>query len=122
MQLLDYRIALHDKGLHVKTINYHIVAIRAFLKFLLKNDIDCISPDKLELAKTGSREVHFLHEDEIQKILEAPTRFGKKPIIQARDFAILHFLYGTGLRVAELASLEKKDINIDSHQFHVRGK
>lgn len=122
MQLLDYRMVLHDKGLHVKTINYHIVAIRAFLKFLLKNDIDCISPDKLELAKTGSREVHFLHEDEIDKILDAPKTYGKKNIIQARDLAILHFLYGTGLRVSELANLKKNDINIDSNQFYVRGK
>ena len=122
MQLLDYRMALHDKGLKVPTINYHIVAIRAFLKFLLKNDIDCISPDKLELAKTGSRNVSYLHEDEITKIMDAPTIYTKKPIIQARDTAILHFLYGTGLRVSELANLLKTDINIDSHQFQVRGK
>jgi len=80
----------------MKTINYHIVAIRAFLKFLLKNDIDCISPDKLELAKTPPREVSYLNDDEIQKIMEAPKKFFKKnELMLARDEAILNFLYGT---------------------------
>lgn len=122
MQLLDYRMALHDNGLNVKTINYHIVAIRAFLKFLLKNDIDCISPDKLELAKTPPRDIQYLEEEEVNRILEAPATHNKKPLQKARDEAILYFLYGTGLRVSELVNLKKSDIKVDAHQFHVIGK
>ncbi|MFA5748178.1 MAG: phage integrase N-terminal SAM-like domain-containing protein, partial [Candidatus Absconditabacterales bacterium] len=67
MQILDYRMALYSNGLAQRTINYHIVAIRAFLKFLLKNDIDCLSPDKLELAKVPSREVNYLNDEDINK-------------------------------------------------------
>ena len=122
MQLLEYRMALNAQGLSVRTINYHIVAIRAFLKFLLKNDIDCISPDKLELAKVQSKGVNFLDDEEIAKILYAPKRRNKKPLQQSRDEAILQFLYGTGLRVTELIMLQKKDIKIDSNQFSVVGK
>lgn len=122
MQLLDYRMALHKNKLNVKTINYHIVAIRAFLKFVLKNDIDCMSPDKLELAKTPPREVNYLDEKDIEKILSAPSEFTKNELQQARDFAILQFLYGTGLRVTELITLQKKDIKLDSNQFSVVGK
>lgn len=122
MQLLDYRMALHKKKLNVKTINYHIVAIRAFLKFILKNDIDCMSPDKLELAKTPPREVNYLDEEDIQKILAAPSQYAKDPLKQARDIAILQFLYGTGLRVTELITLQKKTIKMDSNQFSVVGK
>jgi len=122
MQLLDYRMALHKNGLNVRTINYHIVAIRAFLKFVLKNDIDCIGPDKLELAKTPPREVNYLEEKEIGRILAAPLEFTKNELQQARDFAILQFLYGTGLRVTELIQLKKKDIKLDSNQFSVVGK
>lgn len=77
MQLLDYRMALHKKKLNVKTINYHIVAIRAFFKFVLKNDIDCMSPEKLELAKTAPREVNYLDEQDIKKILAAPNQYTK---------------------------------------------
>ena len=122
MQLLDYRMALHKKKLNVKTINYHIVAIRAFLRFILKNDIDCISPDKLELAKTPPREVNYLDDKEIGRILAAPLEYTKNELQQARDFAILQFLYGTWLRVTELITLQKKDIKLDSHQFSVVGK
>ena len=122
MQLLDYRMALHKNNLNVKTINYHIVAIRAFLKFILKNDIDCMSPDKLELAKTPPREVSYLDEKDIGKILAAPLEYTKDEIQQARDFAILQFLYGTGLRVTELIELKKKAIKLDSNQFSVVGK
>lgn len=122
MQLLDYRMALHKNRLSVRTINYHIVAIRAFLRFILINDIDCISPDKLELAKTPAREVNYLDEKDIWKILSAPLEYTKNEVQQARDFAILQFLYGTGLRVTELITLKKKDIKQDSHQFSVVGK
>ena len=122
MQLLDYRMALHKNKLNVKTINYHIVAIRAFLRFALKNDIDCMSPDKLELAKTPAREVNYLDEKDIGKILATPLEYIKDEIKQARDFAILQFLYGTGLRVTELIMLQKKDIKLDSNQFSVVGK
>ena len=122
MQLLEYRMALHKNKLNVKTINYHIVAIRAFFKFVLKNDIDCMSPDKLELAKTAPREVNYLNEQDIEKILAAPSEYTKDELKQARDFAILQFLYGTGLRVTELITLQKKDIKLDSNQFSVVGK
>lgn len=122
MQLLDYRMALHQNNLNVKTINYHIVAIRAFLRFILKNDIDCMSPDKLELAKTPPREVNYLDEKDIGKILAAPLEYTKNELQQTRDFAILQFLYGTGLRVTELIMLQKKDIKLDSNQFSVVGK
>jgi len=122
MQLLDYRMALHKNKLNVKTINYHIVAIRAFLKFVLKNDIDCMSPDKLELAKTPPREVNYLDDVDITKILAAPLAYEKNELKKARDEAILQFLFGTGLRVTELITLQKKDIKLDSNQFSVVGK
>jgi len=123
MQVLDFRIELNRQWLSTKTINYHVVAIRAFLKFLLKNDIDCISPDKLELAKTPPREVHYLDDEDIEKILNSPWKTATKNIEkQTRDIAILYMLYGTWLRVSELIKLKKSDIKIDSNQFSVIGK
>jgi len=123
MDVLEFRMLLTKQWLAVKTINYHIVAIRAFLKFLLKNDIDCISPEKLELAKTMPREVNYLTDAEIEKILESPQIISpKNPLKCARDEAILHTLYGTGLRVTELIGLKRTDIKIDSTQFAIIGK
>lgn len=95
MQVLDYRMWLYKSKLSKKTINYHIVAIRAFLKFCLKNDIDCISPDKLELSKIAPREINYLNDNELQDILHMPENIVKNPLKMTRDSAILWFLYGT---------------------------
>ncbi|MEI6426176.1 MAG: site-specific tyrosine recombinase/integron integrase [Candidatus Absconditabacteria bacterium] len=123
MDVLEFRMLLNKQGLGVKTINYHVIAIRAFLKFLLKNDIDCLSPEKLELAKTMPRELNYLTDAEISKILESPKIISpKNPLKCARDEAILHTLYGTGLRVTELIGLKRTDIKIDSTQFAIIGK
>lgn len=119
---LDYRKHLNKKWLGIKTINYHIVALRAFLKFLVKNDIPTMAPDKLELAKTAPRTINFLEQDEVKKILSAPDKFTKNKLQKLRDKAILHLLYGSWLRVSELLNLKRQDINPDSNQFWVIGK
>jgi len=96
LDVLDFRQELTKRSLGKKTINYHIVAIRAFLKFCLKHDIDVISPDKLELGKTPPRVVSFLDEAEIENILSMPAEHEKKNTIKRlRDEAIMLVLYGT---------------------------
>lgn len=113
---------LDGSGLTKKTVNYHIIALRSFLRFLLKNDIDCLSPEKLELSKIPQREVSFLSESEIQSILYAPSQFALSDLQVARDEVILHILYGTGLRVSELVNLQKNQIILGEKQFSIRGK
>jgi integrase/recombinase XerC len=110
---------LNQLGLSKKTVNYHAVALRSFFKFCLKNDIDCISPDKIELAKMPSREVNFLTQEEVQKILDAPFEYEKNDLIRKRDSAILNILYGTGLRVTELISLKRSQLDSETKQFSV---
>jgi len=122
MALLDRRLALNKKGLGKQTINYHIIAVRAFLKFLHKMDIECLAPDKLELAKIPAREIHFLTQEEVDIILAAPDERTKKELKRRRDKAILRTLYGSGLRVSELVHLLKKDLPEDSQQFSITGK
>lgn len=122
LDVLEFRTKLLQRGLSKKTINYHIVSLRAFLKFCLKHDIDVISPDKLELGKIPPRVVSFLEEDEVHRLLAMPIMYEKKGLKRLRDEAILHTLYGTGLRVSELVGLKKDDIKMDSNQFWVIGK
>lgn len=122
LDVLDFRTKLIKRGLSKKTINYHVVALRAFLKFCLKHDLDVISPDKLELWKIPPREVNFLEDGEIQRLLAMPVMHEKKQLKQARDEPILFTLYWTGLRVSELVSVKIKDIKFDSNQFWVIGK
>ena len=90
--ILTLRRELNNENLSLKTVNYHIVALRSFFKFLIRNDIDCISPEKLELSKLPPREVDFLMEDEVDVLLNAPYRYAKTEIQKLRDSVILHTL------------------------------
>lgn len=122
LDMLDFRIMLEKQNLSVKTINYHIVAVRSFLKFLHKNDIDCLNPIKIELAKTQPREVSFLTEDEIHRLLDSPNIFCKSEIQKKRDLTILSFLYCTGMRVSELCNLKHSQLQQDTNQIRIVGK
>lgn len=112
-------MSLVKRGLSPKTVNYHIVGLRSFFKFLLRNDIDTLSPDKLDLAKIPPRKVSYLSEEQVNQILEAPSWSEKNKLKKLRDEAILATLYGTGLRVTELITLKTKDIKLNESQFSV---
>ena len=120
--ILNFRLHLKKMWLWVKTINYHIVSLRSFLKFLLRNDIDTLAPEKCDLAKIDAREVSYLTEKELEDLLSAPYRFEPKEIPQLRDAALLSFLFSTWLRVSELIALTKERIRTDSKQLTVMGK
>jgi len=122
LHIQDFRMYLVKQGLSPKTVNYHIIGLRSFFKFLLRNDVETISPDKLDLAKIPPRKVSYLSEKQVLEILEAPAQYEKNPLRILRDEAILATLYGTGLRVTELVTLKKKDINLNESQFSVIGK
>lgn len=108
--LLDYRKYLSKKQIKIKTINYHMVCLRSFVKFLIKNDIKTISPEKIEISKTHPRMIDFLNEEEIEKLLNAPNIFEKNEQKKNRDKLILLILYWSGLRVSELINLKIEDL------------
>ena len=112
-----------NKGeLKKNTQNYHIIAIRSFLKYLAKRDIKALAPEKIELAKIPERQINFLDGADLEKLLQAPLNTKERKIIQLRDKAILELLFSTGLRVSELASLKKSDLNLKKDEFSIRGK
>lgn len=112
----------HRGALKKNTQNYHLIALRAFLKYLAKNDVKTLAPEKIELAKQGSREVSFLESADLQRLLDAPNNVDASPVIKARDRSILELFFSTGMRVSELANLRKDQINLDREEMTVRGK
>ncbi len=111
-----------EEGLKKTTQNYHLIALRSFLKYLARHDVNSLAPEKIELAKQGSREPSFLDAKDLERLLDAPQKSDAPPLIQARDRAILELFFSTGMRVSELASLKKDSINLDRDEFSVRGK
>lgn len=109
------------KSLKQITQNYHIIALRSFLKYLQKRDISTLPAEKIDLAKTPSRMVEFLDGEELERLFDA-IKMEKELILQLRDDAIIRTLFATGLRVSELCSLKKDQVNLKRNEFTVRGK
>lgn len=101
------------------TQNYHLIALRSFLRFCAKRDIAALTPDKIELARTVRKQVTFLNEEELKRLFEQP----KLDTLQGlRDRAILELLFSSGLRISELVGLDREHINLKRREFMVRGK
>lgn len=107
------------RSIGMKTQNYHLIALRAFLKYVAKNDVKSLAPEKIELGKIPDRSVEFLEKDELVRIFQSVDQRKSSGI---RDFAILQMLYSTGLRVSELTNLDREDVDLKRREFMVRGK
>lgn len=116
---LNRRLSKNDKPLKKNTQDYYVIALRSFLKYLAKRDIESLAAEKVELGKTSARQVEFLEKEEIERLFAAIE--GDKLLI-LRDRAILELLFSTGLRVSELISLNRENVNLKQGEFSVRGK
>jgi site-specific recombinase XerD len=109
-----------DRELTIRTKNHHLTILRAFLRYLIsEEEMDCYPPDRVTRFKEEQRKVKVLFRDELDRLLNAPDtsmRNGK------RDRAILELFFSTGLRLAELQGLNRKDLNFSTRETAVRGK
>jgi site-specific recombinase XerD len=101
------------------TLNYHLIALRSFLKYCAKRDIPALAPAKIELARTTRPQVTFLSAEEVERLFQQPD---VSTIVGLRDRAILELLFSSGLRVSELVGLDRDHINLKRREFMVRGK
>ncbi|MBU0572288.1 tyrosine recombinase XerC [Patescibacteria group bacterium] len=102
-----------------KTQGFHVIALRSFLKWMIRNDLEVMSPDKIELPKINERQIKFLSGEQVDRLLNAPSL---STIQGKRDKAILEVLFSTGLRVSELVSLDRDKIDFKRREFGILGK
>lgn len=121
----NYRLYLShftaEGGLTLKRItqNYHLIALRAFLRYLIRHNIDVLSPDKIELARAESRSLKFLDREQVDRLLQMPQISTPQGL---RDKALMEVLFSTGLRVSELVRLNRDSVNLQRKEFGVIGK
>jgi len=101
------------------TQNYHLIALRSFLRFCAKRNFPALSADKIELAKTARPQVTFLDGEELKRLADQPDT---NTLIGLRDKAIIELLFSSGLRISELVNLDRAHINLKRREFSVRGK
>ena len=116
--LSDY---IDDKGITLMRVtqSYHIIALRSFLRFLIRNDFETLSPEKIDLPKGESKSLKFLGRDHLRELMNAVDTSDLKGL---RDRAIIELLFSTGLRVSELCRLNRDQMNFKTREFGVIGK
>ncbi len=123
--LRKYRIFLArycdemSRTLSKKTQSYHVIALRSWFKWLIKNDHEVLHPEKIDLPKGESTHMQFVNIEEIERLLAQPDLASKEGL---RDKAILELLFSTGLRVSELVALNRDQIDFSRREFGVIGK
>ena len=101
------------------TQSYHIIALRSWLKWFIKRDVPVLQPEKIDLPKNEAQSMQFLMLEQIERLLEQPDITSQTGL---RDRALLEVLFSTGLRVSELVSLNRDQVDMDRQEFGVIGK
>lgn len=109
----------HGAPISATTQNYHLIALRSFLKFCAKRDISSLPPEKVELARVRRKQVTFLTSEELEALFAQPDI---ETAIGLRDRTIMELLYSGGLRVSELTALDTANVSTKRREFMVRGK
>lgn len=108
-----------DGEMKIVTQGYYVIALRSFLKWLIKNDYEVMQPEKIDVPKNKDHSLKFLNGEQMERLLNQPILSTKVGI---RDRAILELLFSTGLRVSELTRLNRDQIDLITREFGVIGK
>lgn len=118
--LLKHLISMRAHGLGPRSRARHLVTLRGFFRFLVKEKLLKQDPVRLiDMPKSGLRLPDVLSFKDVEKLLQAPD--GDKPN-EVRDSAMLELLYAAGLRVSELVGLRILDVNLEAGYVRVFGK
>lgn len=101
------------------TQSYHVVALRSFLRWCAREDMGALAAEKIDVPKSRSRSLIFLPVEQMERLLVAASGRDRKSL---RDRAILEVLFSTGLRVSELVSLNRDQVDLTQREFSVIGK
>jgi len=120
--IIDYQLTLLEGDTLRRsraTVNYYLIALRSLLKYLIGRDLTVLPPEKIVLSKVPARQVNFLERDEIQRLIESA---GDHSLSGRRNRAIIAVLFSSGLRISELTTLKRQQVNLATGEFSVRGK
>lgn len=117
--LARFNDPITKKPLKRVTQNYFMIALRALLRYLARSDVESLAAEKVELGEQDPSPLRILDPESLERLLAAPDI---SEISGIRDKTILELLFSTGLRVSELASLNRDQINLGREEFGIVGK
>jgi integrase/recombinase XerC len=121
LTIRKWLISLSDDSIQNRSINRKLATLRTFYKYLLRTGKIAENPmTSIRMVKTTKKIPQFVRESEMENLVnnqKIATNFS-----EARDELILFLLYGTGIRLAELISLQNNQVNLAAKTIRVIGK
>jgi integrase/recombinase XerC len=117
--LRTFAAAAHAAGIAPRSIQRRLSAVRTFYEFLLREGHCALNPARgVQAPKTKKRLPDTLDADQMARLLN----FRADDTLSARDKAIMELFYSSGLRLAELVSLDLPSIDLKDRTLRVVGK
>ena len=118
--VVDFLMAERERGQQANSVSRRLVAIRVFFRYLvseglLQRDVT----ETMDSPRLWKVLPDVLTYKEVERLLQAPDRRGRWRL---RDRAVVETLYGTGLRISELARLTLEDLRFDAGYLRCMGK
>jgi len=104
---------LQKTNIKLSTLGYYLISLRSFLRWLLRNGYNVMSPEMIEIPKVHEQKLIFLNSSQIKLLVNL-----RKSV---RDQAILEVFFSTGMRVSELVSLNR-DFDVSCGEITILGK
>jgi integrase/recombinase XerC len=121
LTIRKWLISLSDDSIQNRSINRKLATLRTFYKYLLRTGkIEKNPMTSIRMVKTTKKIPQFVRESEMENLVE--NRKMATNFSEARDELILFLLYGTGIRLAELISLQNNQVNLAAKTIRVIGK
>lgn len=107
-----------EKRLRSYSVNRMLSSLRAYLRYLIQMDLFTpLAPEAVKLVKTERRHPQVAELNELVKLIESPTQFEKNINVALRNRAMLEVLFATGMRISELTSLNRNQIDATGRIF-----
>ncbi len=117
----SYLFVLRKEKLQNTTVRRKISALSHFYRFLLKKDVVTSNPFRtLSLPRKDKKLPEFLTEEEMESLLQSNRE--RSDFLQKRDQAFLELLFVSGLRISEIVTLKKDQIDFPRCTIRVIGK
>jgi len=108
--------------LSARSINRMLSALRSYLNYLVDMDYTCpIPPEAVKMVKAERKHPQVSELDDLVRLIEAPSTLEKNPRVALRNRAMLEVLFATGMRISELLSLNRNQID-DTGRIFITGK
>lgn len=117
-RIKEFRLYLAREDLKKSTQGQYVIAIRSFLKYLARQGVESVPPDRVDVPKVPGRQIEIIDHAELTRLLDAPDR---RTLSGLRDRALLELFFSTGMRLSEVCALDRF-ADMKKGELTVRGK